>query len=331
MAPPLTNFKVITFAGQQLTTNFGFPEDNAFPLALETKENWTPSLEEAVEHVSSLSKSGDLFNLIQKHGGAVLLRGLPISTPDDYSRIAHAFGFDAHEEVGRPPIRTVLAPNVKTANEGPPELPIWPHNEYGWSTHNPAWLTFSCLDVPESGGATPIISSLGLAYKLEKEAPDFFKQLLEKGVRYVYRYGREEVKSNTGASVFAAYGQHVKEGDDEETIKNKIEKEVKRHSELFEWHEDGSLSVTHIVPSMHPHVPLPNNHSTDSHSSYSKTPFNRPDDLVRQPYLRIRSRTTPWRHQPTLPRRRWFIPSPTYIWRRLANLNQRPRTCIEYC
>lgn len=30
-------------------------------------------------------------------------------------------------------------------------MPIWPHNEYGWSTINPAWLTFSALVIPESG------------------------------------------------------------------------------------------------------------------------------------------------------------------------------------
>lgn len=36
----------------------------------------------------------------------------------DYSQIAHAFGFKAHEEVGRPPLRIVLAPNIKAVNEG---------------------------------------------------------------------------------------------------------------------------------------------------------------------------------------------------------------------
>jgi hypothetical protein len=33
----------------------------------------------------------------------------------------------------------------------PPELPIWPHNEYGWSTINPAWLTFSAVVPAETG------------------------------------------------------------------------------------------------------------------------------------------------------------------------------------
>lgn len=245
----LPNFHELSFDGQQRTATFGYKQDHAFPLTLQTNPDWTPTVSEAVTHLTSLSKSGTLFDLVRQHGGALLIRGLPITTAEEYSRIAHAFGFAAHEEVGRPPIRTVLAKNVKTANEGPPELPIWPHNEYGWSTHNPAWLTFSCLAVPPSGGATPLISSVGLAYKLEREAPGFYKLLLEKGVRYLYRYGRTQVTSTTGASILDAYGQHVEEGDDEETFKAKVEAEVKRHSELFEWHEDGSLSVTHIVPS----------------------------------------------------------------------------------
>jgi hypothetical protein len=82
----------------------------------------------------------------------------------------------------------------------------------------------------------------------------FYNKLLSHGVRYVYRYGREQVQSNTGASIFAAYGQHVVQGDDEETIRRKVEAEVRRHSNKFEWHEDGSLSVTHIVPSEIPLV-----------------------------------------------------------------------------
>lgn len=118
MASTHSHFEELTFPGQQQTSNFGYPSSHAFPLALKTKSDWTPTLDEAIARISELSKSGDLLSLLHQHGGAVLLRGLPVETPDDYSRIAHAFGFAPHEEVGRPPIRTVLAPNVKTANEG---------------------------------------------------------------------------------------------------------------------------------------------------------------------------------------------------------------------
>lgn len=42
----------------------------------------------------------------------------------------------------------------------------------------------------------------------------------------------------------------VKPGNDDITVREKVEEQVKRHSHNFEWHEDGSLSVTHVVPSM---------------------------------------------------------------------------------
>lgn len=116
-----SNFQEFTFVGQQRTSDFGYPpsQSRPFPLALKPVADWHPqTVEEAVKAITALRKSGDLFRLVTEHGGAVLFRGLPIKTPDEYSRVAHAFGFRPHEEVGRPPLRTVLAPNVKTANEG---------------------------------------------------------------------------------------------------------------------------------------------------------------------------------------------------------------------
>lgn len=179
-----------------------------------------------------------------------------------------------------------LRKNVKTANEGPSELPIWPHNEYGWSTHNLAWLTFLCLEVPESGGATSVISNISLVSRLEKQAPKIHQQLLTKGVRYVYRYDREQITLTTGASVFAAYGQNVGAKDDESTIGAKIESELRRHSDNFQWHDYGILSVTHTMPIIHKHLAtgsitrfgnLTSAYSRPRHHGATEPPF-RPDD-----------------------------------------------------
>lgn len=113
-----THFEAFTFAGQQDTTNFGLDNSALFPLALKPADTWKPTLEESIQSIKNLPESGELFEILRKHGGALLIRGLPIKTPHDFSDVAHAFGFPAHEEVGRPPLRTVLAKNVKTANEG---------------------------------------------------------------------------------------------------------------------------------------------------------------------------------------------------------------------
>ncbi|KEZ41886.1 hypothetical protein SAPIO_CDS6575 [Scedosporium apiospermum] len=242
------SFEEFNFDGQLSTRALGFGWDSRFPLALQAVSSEPANLPDYINALSEFAKSGKVFDLVREHGGAVLIRGLPINNPHDYSDLAHTFGLRAHEEVGRPPLRTVLAPNVKTANEGPPELPIWPHNEYGWSTINPAWLTFSAIVPAEAGGETPINSSIQLAAEIKRQAPEFYEKLLKKGVRYVYRYGKQDVVSTTGTSVYGAYGQHVLPTDDEESARKKVEEEVRRHSNDFEWHNDGSLTVTHVTP-----------------------------------------------------------------------------------
>lgn len=129
MAVRLPHLEEFNFEGQRSTSTLGYQNNHAFPLALRVGSDWRPTVDQAADHIRDLGTSGALFGAVQQHGGALMIRGLPIQTADDYSLIAHAFGFEAHEEVGRPPVRIVLAENVKTANEGPPELPIWPHNE----------------------------------------------------------------------------------------------------------------------------------------------------------------------------------------------------------
>lgn len=111
-------FEPFTFEGQVDVKSLSHLPSAEFPLALRPANGWIPSLQESVEAIGLLSTSGELKDLIHRHGGALVIRGLPIRSPEDYSKVAHAFGFVAHEEVGRPPIRTVLAKNVKTANEG---------------------------------------------------------------------------------------------------------------------------------------------------------------------------------------------------------------------
>lgn len=243
-------FESFSFPGQQDTASFGLGWSAPFPLAVKVPPG-TNDIAKSIKLISDFVESGNLHRLITYHGGAILIRGLPLKTPDDYSKVGHAFGFRPHIEVGRPPLRTILAPNVKTANEGPPELPIWPHNEYGWSTINPAWVMFSALKIPDQGGATPITSSIYIANQMLRLSPTFLSNLRTKGAKYTYRYTVNSLASNTGASIREAYGQHVTDEDDEETARRKIENEIRRHSERFKWHKDGSLSVTHIVPGKH--------------------------------------------------------------------------------
>ncbi|KAF9019646.1 Clavaminate synthase-like protein [Hymenopellis radicata] len=217
-----------------------FPETLLFPGIY-----GPPSSRDNSENLLGDVPSGSEFKaLLKAHGGAVIFRGFGVETAEDFSR----FGFATkvgppHDEVGRPPLRTIYAENVVTANEGPPTAPIWHHNEYGWSTVHPAYLSFFCLVRPTSGGETPLNSSVELLHRLSEEVPEFVAELKKRGVLYAYRYGKVTVKtSNTGASF-------VVPDDSPEVIRQKVEEQVRRHSNRFEWHDNGDLTVWHHVPS----------------------------------------------------------------------------------
>jgi hypothetical protein len=115
VTPTLESF---LFDGQQDTAQLGLGHSAPFPLALKPIQYYEPTLQESIAEFKRLADSGAILEQVRKHGGAALIRGLPIKTSQDFSELAHAFGFPPHEEVGRPPLRAELAKNIKTSNEG---------------------------------------------------------------------------------------------------------------------------------------------------------------------------------------------------------------------
>jgi hypothetical protein len=120
-------------------------------------------------------------------------------------------------------------------------------DQFGWSSHYPAFLFFFCRSAAETGGETPINNGAEMFARLQKEVPQFVEDLARKGIKYVYQYQKEaNPNSNLGNSIARAYpAANLLPTDDEETKRRKIEEQVKRHSNEWKWEEDGSLSVTH--------------------------------------------------------------------------------------
>lgn len=121
-----------------------------------------------LETLKGTSREG-ILALLKAHGGAILFRGFGLSSAAEFSDFAHALrlGPQPHVEVGRPPRRTILAKAVSTANEGPPDSPIWVHNEYGWSLIYPSYVLFFALHAPEIGESVSGPTANGQEEKLQ--------------------------------------------------------------------------------------------------------------------------------------------------------------------
>ena len=182
----------------------------------------TSKLVEAVKPLAPVPSSeyspSELQKLLDAHGGAVHFKDLPIRDADDFSQFMHALagslppGTDAsqannlwqhHVDKGLMVIRRPMAPNVATANEGPPHQSIGSHNEYGLSTHYPSVIAFCCLSAPTSGGQTPIVNSMALYDRLQSTVPGYIETISRRGLTFVIHHPVAKVKDSVqGNSVY---------------------------------------------------------------------------------------------------------------------------------
>jgi hypothetical protein len=135
--------------------------------------------------------------------GAMLLRGFPVSTAEDFDTIVAALelpNFPYHKSLSNA-VRINRTERVFSANEAPPEVQIFFHHEMAQTPLFPRWIFFSCEIAAEQGGATPLCRSDVLLEKLEMQCPAFVKTCEQKGLRYTnVMPGDNDAKSGMGRS-----------------------------------------------------------------------------------------------------------------------------------
>jgi alpha-ketoglutarate-dependent taurine dioxygenase len=121
-----------------------------------------------------------------RRSGAVLFRGFPIRTAHDFDRFIEAFGLSnfPYEDSLSNAVRINRTPRVFTANEAPPEAPIFLHHELAQTPHSPSHLFFFCEQPAATGGATPLCRSDVLWERLAARCPQFARDCQSKGLRY---------------------------------------------------------------------------------------------------------------------------------------------------
>ncbi|KAF2682277.1 Clavaminate synthase-like protein [Lentithecium fluviatile CBS 122367] len=237
-----------------------YPPKTTFPISL-IPSRPTTSLSVLLSEIRRITSTGEIRRLLNNHG-AIYFQKLDLASSDEFSQFAHAFGFVPHEGNANRIPRTTVAPNVSIADEGPNAEPVYPHNESELGLHYPAYVFLYSASAPETGGETPINSSIVLCHQLKARHPEFIEQLEKRGLRHEVIYAGS-TRTPTGSletSVLQVFGQYVLEADDTEAVRAKIEKEIKRSSTAtFEWVNQsaenplGDLRTWRVLPAIRPH------------------------------------------------------------------------------
>jgi len=203
-----------------------------FPLALEVK---TTNLEEVCAW--ACDNAAEIEAQASKHG-AVLMRGLPLASPEDFDAVVTAFGFPnfSYEESLSNAYRINYTPRVFSANEAPPEVTIFLHHEMAQTPIYPSKLLFFCQTAPDEGGATPICRSDILWEHLCDQHADFAAACRDKGLKYSLTMAEEADKdSGMGRSWQSTFSADSREAAEA------------RMSDLgysWHWQDNGDLRVT---------------------------------------------------------------------------------------
>src|SRR5215831_15945766 len=153
-----------------------------FPLVLECRAPGV-HLDDAAAWIEE--HRGGLCAQAARHG-AILFRGFPVRTAEDFDRFVAAFGLEdfAYEDSLSNAVRVNRTPRVFTANEAPPSVANYLHHEMAQTPIYPSKLFFFCEQAAESGGATPICRSDLLWDRLAARVPDCARDCLAKGLTY---------------------------------------------------------------------------------------------------------------------------------------------------
>jgi hypothetical protein len=149
-----------------------------------------------IANSDQLDDPGALNSWVQTHqsnleaqlatSGAILFRGFPIHSAEDFDQFAAAFGYGefTYEESLSNAVRINLTPRVFTANEAPPDVEIYLHHEMAQTPIYPRKIFFCCLSAAAEGGATPLCRSDLLWADFKSKWPDAAATFQARGLKY---------------------------------------------------------------------------------------------------------------------------------------------------
>lgn len=200
----------------QATSGSSHPED----VAEWVSDNRTQLLEESTTH------------------GAVLLRGFPLQSAEDFDAVVGALDVEsfAYRESLSNAVRVNRTERVFSANEAPPDVQILFHHEMAQTPVYPGRIFFFCEVAPASGGATPVCRSDVLYERLRQQCPSFVQDCETKGLQYSnVMPGIDDPESGMGRSWKSTLGVDSRDA---------AETRLKSLNYTWSWTDDGCLRAT---------------------------------------------------------------------------------------
>ncbi len=178
--------------------------------------------------------------------GAILFRGFPLATPEDFDAVITSFGYPnfAYRDSLSNAVRTCFTERVFSANEAPANVTIYLHHEMAQTPIFPSKLFFFCQCPAEQGGATPLCRSDVLFEQLRQRCPEFIRDCEAKGLRYTnVMPAEDDPTSGMGRSWSSTFRR---------STRDETEQRMRELGYTWEWLDNGCLrATTPRLPAVH--------------------------------------------------------------------------------
>lgn len=179
--------------------------------------------------------------------GAILFRGFPLQTANDFDAFVAAFWYPnfRYADSLSNAVRIGFTDRVFSANEAPADVAIYLHHEMAQTPIFPSKLFFFCEQPAASGGATPLCRSDILLERLTQSCPAFVADCERHGLRYSsVMPSHDDAGSGMGRSWQSTLGQ----------TRSAAECRLNDLGYTWEWLNDGCLrATTPILPAIREH------------------------------------------------------------------------------
>ncbi len=212
------------------------PPTATFPLVLQPK----PGLRAQDLTISEWAADARTWmdDALHKHG-AMLLRGLPLASADDFSHFIDGLGSQILGYAGGIALRDAVNTNVMTASYEPPEVSMEPHNEMAYTSIYPSKVLFFCETPPTGGGETPIVDVRQYAQRID---PALRQKVIRTGIKYLRHLPHRR------AEAFDSWQQTFYTDD-----KQDVERFMAERGFDFDWDSDDHLTYSYVRPATTTH------------------------------------------------------------------------------
>lgn len=199
--------------------------------------------------ISQLKKNKNFIEKLILKQGALLFRGFPVHTANDFSQLIEALDFGQFVNyIGGDSPRTHVEKKVYTSTEAPPDFHIHLHQEMSFIKKFPRHIYFFCEIPPLQGGETIIADARKVYQTIEHSVKTQFHS---KGLTYISRYFHQSRLMNLVNKIRNSHKSWPQVF--ETTSKNEVEKLCIENEFEWKWLKHDWLEIKQTRPALLQH------------------------------------------------------------------------------